>query len=85
LFRSIRHPMIIAPIGAQRQALLTVRLHRLGVFPIIEKLPLRRVAMLRLSFSCHFTSSLFNRKGISFIINQPQGFNFLELTFRRHG
>jgi hypothetical protein len=26
LFRSIRHPMIIAPIGPQRQALLTVRL-----------------------------------------------------------
>jgi hypothetical protein len=30
LFRSIRHPMIIAPIGAQRQALLTVRLQLSG-------------------------------------------------------
>jgi hypothetical protein len=27
LFRLIRHPLIIAPIGAQRQALLTERLH----------------------------------------------------------
>jgi len=30
LFRLIRHPLIIAPIGAQRQALLTERLRITG-------------------------------------------------------
>jgi hypothetical protein len=30
LFCSIRHPLIIAPIGAQRQALLTERLPSMG-------------------------------------------------------
>jgi hypothetical protein len=45
LFCSIRHPLIIAPIGVQRQALLT---ERLPVMDIISRFELKNLPSLPL-------------------------------------
>jgi hypothetical protein len=54
----IRHPLIIAPIGAQRQALLT---ERLPCAPIVGRFPLRSQTEKRQATEAALAVDVLNR------------------------